>query len=234
MSSLLHEPRQLVEHRDHLVVVAVADHAGLRRPGRPRGVDVGEEVVLADLGHGTVESVGVRRLRSARPRASSSGRSANASTCCSRGRSARALVDLRALLGVLDEHSDRLRVVDHVRAVVRRAVRVDRRPDRADEAEGEVEQAPLEARRGEDREGVALPDPEREQPVGDVVDPSRRVGAGDGRPGTVSLGEVGGPVGARRVRVSPERADRARPRPRRLRELHHPRRAYGEGKGPYT
>ena len=51
----------LVDDGDHLVVVAVADHAALRRAGRARRVDVREEVVLADRGARLVERRRVRR-----------------------------------------------------------------------------------------------------------------------------------------------------------------------------
>ena len=43
------EVLELVDDGDHLVVVAVADHARLRRAGRAGRVDVREEVVLAHL-----------------------------------------------------------------------------------------------------------------------------------------------------------------------------------------
>ena len=47
---------------------------------------------------------------------------------------------------VLAEHADRLRVVEDVRDVLRRAVGVDGRADGADLGEREVEQRPLERR----------------------------------------------------------------------------------------
>ena len=78
--------------------------------------------------------------------------------------------DLLALQRVLAQDADRLGVVDHVGDVLRGAVHVDRRADGADEAEREVEEHPFETRRGEDREGVALLDPEGQQPVGKLVD----------------------------------------------------------------
>ena len=52
------EVLDVVDLVDHRVVVAVPDHAGLRRPGRARGVDVRVEVVLADLRGGALEAIG--------------------------------------------------------------------------------------------------------------------------------------------------------------------------------
>ena len=59
MSSGPVKRRQVVDDRDHRVVVAVRDHAALRRAGRPRGVDVGEEVVLLDRRRGLAQRVRV-------------------------------------------------------------------------------------------------------------------------------------------------------------------------------
>ena len=74
----------LSTHRGHLVVVAVADHAALRRAGRARGVDVGEEVVLVDLRRLASSSASGWAAACSRPRASSSARSANVRTWRSR------------------------------------------------------------------------------------------------------------------------------------------------------
>ena len=120
---------------DHLVVVAVADHAALRRPGRPRRVDVREEVVLADRGGARSRARwgARRRARGPAPRARRGRRSE--STCCSAG--ARARLDLRQLLRrprpgrpTASEWSS------DVCGVLGRADRVDRRGDRADRARG--------------------------------------------------------------------------------------------------
>jgi hypothetical protein len=64
-------------------------------------------------------------------------------------------------------------VCEHVGAVLRRAVHVDRRAHRADQPEREVEERPFEARGAKDREGVAFTDAEREQAVRQLVDRSR-------------------------------------------------------------
>ena len=73
----------LVADRDHRVVVAVADHAALRRAGRARRVDVGEEVVLGDRASASARAVGFSAANS-RPLRASSSRPANVSTCSSR------------------------------------------------------------------------------------------------------------------------------------------------------
>src|SRR4051794_41909478 len=90
-------------------------------------------------------------------------------------------VDLHALLLVLAEDADGLRMLDHVRSVARRAVHVDRSGHTTDEREGKVEEHPLDAGRGEDREGVALPHAECQEPGAGPAPP--RGGPGpEGRP----------------------------------------------------
>ena len=93
--------------------------------------------------------VGVRpRTRGLVP---SAGRSAKVRTCRG-GQLDRARVDLRALLLVLARATPIASECSSTYAhVVRRAVRVDRRADGADEREREVEERPLERRPREDR-----------------------------------------------------------------------------------
>ena len=112
--------------------------------------------------------------------------------------------DLRALVVVLDEDADGLRVLEDVLHVARRAVRVDRGADGADEGQREVEQRPFEVRPGEQREGVALADAEGEQPVGELVHGPGSLCPGHGNPLAVDLVEVRR-VGMRgRDRVPPQ------------------------------
>jgi hypothetical protein len=125
----------------HLEVVPVPDHAGLRRARRPRGVDVGEEVVLGHRARGRRQRF--RVLRRVRP--------ASSSQPVQVGEGERVLeleaLDLGALLVVLRQHADRLGMLEDVAHVRRRARRVDGCADRADEPEREVEERPLEPRR---------------------------------------------------------------------------------------
>ncbi len=86
------------------------------------------------------------------------------------------LVDLRHLGRVLAEHAHRLRVVEDVGDVLRRAVGVHRCSDGTDLGEREVEQRPLERRPRERREGLALAHAARQQAVREVLDPLRRLG----------------------------------------------------------
>ena len=86
--------------------------------------------------------------------------------------------------------------------------RVDRRADRADEPEREVEQRPLEARPREERERVSLADAEREQPVRELVDRPCGVRTRDLPPLAVGLVEVGRVGVARGDRVPPKVRDR--------------------------
>jgi len=50
-----------VDRRHHLRVIAVEDHAALRRPRRAGRVDEREEILFADLGPGAVEGIRVAR-----------------------------------------------------------------------------------------------------------------------------------------------------------------------------
>ena len=83
--------------------------------------------------------------------------------------------ELRPLLLVLDEDAHGVRVPEDVGAVARRARGVHRRADGADQGEREVEERPLEPRRAEDPERVALADPERKEAVRDLLHRSSRL-----------------------------------------------------------
>ena len=116
--------------------------------------------------------------------------------------------DLPLLLLVLDEHADGLRVSEDVGAVAGRARRVDRSGDAASEREREVEERPLEPRRAEDPERVALANAEREQAVRELVDAPRRLLPRHLAPARLLLHEVRRPGAARRDRVTPQRGNR--------------------------
>ena len=187
----------------HLVVVAVRDHAGLRRPRRAGGVDEREEIVLLDrrcgLFHGTGALCGVRAPSGAK-------------VVQIRERQYVLEFDsanLRALLVVLAENADRLRVAEDVRRVLRRAVHVDGRTDGADEAEREVEERPFEPCRGQDRERVAPADAEGQQAVGQLVHCSGGLVPGDLAPLLTLLDEVRRARPAARDPIQPEACDRA-------------------------
>ena len=103
----------LVALLHHRVVVAVADHAGLRRAGRPRRVDEREELVLVDRVGALVECG--RVLRGVRPPAFSQRAELRERDDVLDARPR----DLRALVVVLDEDADRLRVLEDVVRVAR-------------------------------------------------------------------------------------------------------------------
>src|SRR5439155_6287039 len=106
-------------------------------------VDEREEVVLVDRGLGLGEGGRVRggELATMRPQVVELGERDYAPEA--------EVGDLRPLLLVLDERADRVRVLEHVAAVLRRAVRVDRRANGTDQAERVIEERPLEARLGD-------------------------------------------------------------------------------------
>ena len=109
---------------------------------------------------------------------------------------------------VFTQHADRLRVLDDVRRVLRRAVHVDRSADRADEAEREIEEHPLEAGRAQDREGVALSDPEGQEPVRQLLDGLGRLVPRDLAPVLALLDQVGRARPAPLDGVLPQPGDR--------------------------
>jgi len=101
-------------------------------------------------------------------------------------------------------------VLEDVNGVARGAGRVGGRADGADERKREVEEHPLEARRGEDPEGLALADAEREEAVRELVHRARRLGPRDLAPDSrLLLDEVAGTVASLGDGVEPEPRDRA-------------------------
>src|SRR6478736_606406 len=97
----------------------------------------------------------------------------------------------------------------HVGGLLRRAVRIDRRGDRAHEGKRKVEKRPLEPSLADDSEGIALAHSAREQPIGELVDRSGCLVPRDLPPATrLGLYEVGGPRTSSRNSVAPEAHDR--------------------------
>src|SRR5262249_37406718 len=110
---------------------------------------------------------------------------------------------------VLDEHADRLRVLEHVGCLPGRAARIDGRRDRADAGESEVEERPLEARAADDPEGIALADPAGQQAVRELIDRLCGLVPGNLAPAPwLGLDEVGGACAVRADRVTPEPRNR--------------------------
>ena len=192
-----------VDDGDHLVVVAVADHARLGRPGRPRRVDVGEQVVLLDARRGFEH--GVRVL--ARVGAAALAQAVELRERVQMREPER--FDLPSLVLVLAERADRLRVSDDEPGIGRGAVRIDRGADRADQGKREVEKRPLERGLREDRECVAFAHAGREQTVRELVDRSRGLLPRDFDPRSIALDQIRGRRAVLCDRVEPEPANRA-------------------------
>ena len=199
------EVLELVDDGDHLVVVAVADHAGLRRPRRPRRVHVGEEVVRAHGRSRFAERIGML-ARVARALARAVRRAPRTS------RDARAPRDSIFVRCSSSSHraATASECVDDVLRVLRRAVRVDGSGDRTDEREREVEKRPLERRLADDRNGVALANADREKTVCELVDGLRGVLPRHGLPAVVALDEVRRRRALRGDGVEPQATDRSR------------------------
>jgi len=190
----------LVALLHHRVVVAVPDHAGFRRPCRPGGVDEREEVVFVDRVRPPVELAGMfSRVGAAslaqRVEIGEHQHVLDAATG-----------HLCLLLRILDENPDRFRVREHVAGVARRAVRIDRGADGADETQREVEQRPFEARARQDAERLPLAHTECEQAVRQLVDGPGGLSPRHLDPFAVHLPQIGG-VGSC-GRVPPQIRDR--------------------------
>ena len=205
---VVHVARQVVDHRHHRVVVAMPHHAALGRACRARGVLEREEIVLVDGS----DRLGERRrvlLAEARALGFELGEIGHGQQVPKARQRGSVLFDACRQVGIRTEHADRLGVVEDVRGVVGRAVRVDGRHDGSDLRQREVEQRPLERRAGEDRERLALPDAPREQAVGQVLDALGRLGPADLVPVIAVLDEIRGAVAVARDRVLPESCDRS-------------------------
>ena len=187
-----------VDRRRHLVVVAVADHAGLRRAGRPGRVDEGEEVVLADPALRVGERVGM--LLAVRA----------ASFLELVERFQREHVRQRGdevAARLVVEDANRLDQAEHVGRIAGRARGIDRRGDCADPGECEVRQHPFEARRGHDSDHVAFLDSQGEKTEGDLLDAARGLLPRDLAPAVLFLGQVGGGRSVRGHCLLPEVRD---------------------------
>ena len=195
-----------VDDARHRVVVAVAEHAALRRPGRPRGVDDGVQVLLVDRRRRLVERGRVRRRVVAAVRGEP-GEVVEREHVLQVRQLVRDRLDLRELVGVPQTTPTASECSRRYADVARRAVRVDRDADRADVREREVHERPVEVVLREDPERVALADAACEQAVRVGPDALVRFRPRDFPPAVARLGEVRRPSDARR---RPRRAKGAR------------------------
>ena len=201
-SSAIAKLGDVVDGRGHLVVVAVPDRAGLRRAGRAGRVDEREAVLLVDRGLGFGERRRVRR----RELAAASAQRVQLGERDHVGETEAG--DLLPLALVLDEHADGLGVLEDVLAVLRRAVRVDGRADSADQAEGVVEQRPVERRLREDPERVSLAHAQREEAVRELLHRLLGLAPRDLRPPVRAFDEIGGIRPPGRDAFAPQPSDR--------------------------
>ena len=177
MSSSSLEDALLVDHVEHRAVVAVRDHAALRRPRRARRVDEGADVVGGDRAPALLplgRPSGPRRARSARPSRSRRRRALHPDHVLE----LRAAVPDRAIFSSCSSSSTitafGVGVLEHVLALLGRVGLVDRDHGRAGAERREVEVGPLGPGVGEDRDLVALLDAEVDQPEGERLGRSRR------------------------------------------------------------
>ena len=104
--------------------------------------------------------------------------------------------NLLELLVVLDHHRDGVGVLEHVLALLRRVRLVDRDDRGAGRERGEVEVGPLGPRVREDRDLVALLDPQAHQPERELADDLADLGVGLRDPDARVILVDDGPLGA--------------------------------------
>ena len=207
--------RDAQRHVEHRAVVAVADHAALRRSGGPGGVDEGADVLRADRRVARLPFLG--RVRGA-TRAQLLERDHVVRLALHQHDllELRELLadrhDLGELLGVLDDHELRVGVLEHVLAFLGRVGLVDRDDDRADAERGEIDVRPFGAGVGQDRDLVALLDPEGDQAEGELRDGLPDLGERAVEPvARRSLEQNGGGVAVEGCRAWQQVGDRAAP-----------------------
>ena len=162
----------LIDHVEHRAVVAVGDHAALRRPGRARGVDEGADVARghgapsALPGGGVTGAAGGEIVERDRVIAGAG----HPDHLLELRQLVADLADLLQLLVVLDDHDLGVGVLEHVLALLGGVRLVDRDDDGADREGGEVEVGPLRAGVAENRDLVALLDAEVDEPESERPD----------------------------------------------------------------
>ena len=172
--ALLEHVRLRLHRVAHRAVVAVREDYALRRPGRAGGVDEDARVVGRDARDALVE-LGLAATAAALSEIVELDRVADLTVRLhhdhelERGQVVLDLADLRQLLAVLHEHGARLRVLEHVVALLGRVRLVDRHRGAAGREDAEVGVRPLGASVREDRDAVAAPHPQVDQPASDLA-----------------------------------------------------------------
>ena len=163
---VLRDHAGLVDHVEHRAVVAVADDAALRRPGRARGVDEGADVGRGDrvdpLLEDRVVDLGAFPCELVR-REDVVGSALHHHDLLEPRQAGADLTDLGQLLLVLDDDHLGVGVLEDVGALLGRVGLVDRHHGGADRERRVVEVGPLGMRVAQDRDAIAFLDPERDE-----------------------------------------------------------------------
>ena len=165
---LAHQVPRLHRRRDR-AVVAVRELARLRRPGRARRVQkqalgIRRDAVDALLKLGLRSPSPPLAQRIERDRAAAGVRGLDHDHELQRRQVRLDGVDLRQLLGVLDEHRPRPGVMQHVVALLRRVRLVDRHDNRAGGERRKTRVGPLRPRVRQDRNPVSRLNPQVDEP----------------------------------------------------------------------
>ena len=184
------------EHLHHRAVVAVRQHAALRRAGSAGGVDEGERVLQAhgctarlELLSGASTAALAHLLERDRPERLG-GRAVGGVHHDHRVHLRDLLADredLVELLLVLADHRAGFGVGDHPEALLGGVGLVDRHDDRPGRGRGHVRVGPLGAGVGEDADALALVEVEVDQPEANLLDDLGELSIGDVMPGAVTL-----------------------------------------------
>ena len=186
------DDRVALAHRDDVAVVAVAEHAALRRPGRPRRVDDRVRLVARDGVRAPVQLGGVARAaalaqRVERDRVADVAGRVDHDDRLQRRQVVAHRADLGDLRRVLADDRARLGVAGDPLALLGRVRRVDRHDDRPGGGDAEVGVRPLRPGRAEDRHAIARLDPEVDQAAADLRHDLAELGVADVVPGAVAL-----------------------------------------------
>ena len=214
------DDRLLLAHVDHRAVVAVGEHAALRRPGGAGGVDERVGIVGRDGGDALGHLVGVTATAALtqfveRDRVGDVAGRIDHDHRLERGQPVPHRDDLGDLARVLANDEARLGVARHPLALLRRVRGVDGDDDAAGAADAEARVRPLRPGRAQDGRPLARRQPEVDQPARDLADGLAHLAVGHLGPLVAALehdrAAVAVLLGGERHHV------RDRPRARRLR-----------------
>jgi hypothetical protein len=213
---LVLDDADLVDHVQHRPVVAVADDAALRRPGRAGGVDEGADVLGRDRRVERLPGAGVATGAFGAEvlhRDRVLGAAGHHHHVLELRQAVAHRSHLLQLFCVLDDDDLGVGVLEDVAALLGGVGLVDRHHRGADRERGEIEVGPLRPRVAEDRDPVALLDSEGDEAEGERPHDLDDLGVAATQPLVAVLEPDRGFLPVELRRSGQEIGDRARVRP---------------------